>query len=184
MKARTRRARKPKAVNPVDLIVGPTEARLAHNDARRAGMAWRITPMIETLLLTGQINRREYEALSYYRDQASRAEDDMAQESALSPSRVMGGSGGPFGSKIPAIMISTPAILETARIERGLGSLRELTWRVCVYDWSLTRWAIETSGGRERYDGAGKLVAIVPLDPKAVVRARLQLGHAAGMIVR
>lgn len=182
MKARTRRARKPKTVNPVDCIVGPTDARLAHNDARRIGMAWRITPVIETLLLTRQISQREFEALSYYRDQASRAEDDMAQESTLSPSRVMGGSGGPSGGKIPAILMATPAILKTARIERDLGSLRELTWRVCVCDWSLTRWAVETSGGRERYD-AGKLVAIVPLDPRAVARARLQLRYAARTIV-
>ena len=180
----TNRKKQPRKTNPVDRILGPTEARLAHNDARRAGMAYRMIPMIETLLTTGQINQREFDALSYYRDQASRAEDDMAQEGTLSLSRVMGGSGSTGQGKIPAILMATPAILETARIERDLGSARELVRRVCVDDWSLSKWAVEQSGGRERYDGKGKLVAIVPIDTKAVERARLQLRYAAGAIVR
>ena len=63
----------PKRINPVEQILSPTERRLAHNDAQRMGVAYRIVPMIETLLTTKQINQREFDALSYYRDQACQA---------------------------------------------------------------------------------------------------------------
>lgn len=178
------RRKKQKTASPVDRILGPTEARLAHNDAERMGLAYRMVPMIETLLRTKQITQREFDSLNYYRDQASRAEDDMAQEGTLAPSRIMGGSGGASAGKIPATMLATPALLETARIERDLGSLRELARKVCVDDWSLSRWAVEQTGGRERYDGKGKFIAIVPIDPKGVEVARLQLRYAARLIVR
>ena len=169
----------------VDRILGPTEAREAHNDFYRAGIAFRMVPMIDTLLKAGTLTQAEYEALSHYRDQATRAEDDCAQEGTLSPSRVMGGSGGLSSGKIPAILLATPALLETARIERDLGALQPIARAIAVDDWSLSRWCIEQHGGRERYDGKGEFVAMVPNSERRVMGyARIELKMAARRIVR
>ena len=169
----------------VDRILGPTEAREAHNDFYRAGIAFRMVPMIDTLLKAGTLTQAEHNALSHYRDQASRAEDDIAQEGTLAPARIMGGHTAPCGGKIPAILLGTPAILETARIERDLGGLQPIARAVAVDDWTLTRWCIEQHGGRERYDGKGEFVAMVPNSERRVMGyARIELKMAARRIVR
>lgn len=172
-------------VDTVAQFVRPTEAREAHNDFVSMGAAVRQVPVIETLLRTGKLTQAEFDVLNHYRDQASRAEDDWAQESTLAPSRVMGGGGGSFGSKIPVALMATPAMLETARIERDLGSLLPIARAIAVDDWSLSRWCIEQHGGRERYDDKGAFVAIVPVAEKRVMDiARLELRMAARRIVR
>lgn len=179
--------------NVADRFIGPTPARAAHNDFERAGPAFRVRPAIDTYGPArddgkggnGLLTASEYDALAYYRDQATRAEDDVAQEGTLSPARIMGGSGGASGGQIPAILMATPAILETARIERDLGVLWEIARRIAVDDWSLSRWCISKHGGRERYDGKGRLVALVPNNERRVMGiARLELKMAARRIVR
>lgn len=132
------------------------------------------------------ISPEEHAALVYYRDQATKAEDDCAQEGTLSPSRVMGGvSGTCAAGYIPASLLATPAILETARIERDLGELRDIANAIAVRDLSLTQWCVEKHGGRERYDGKGRFIAIVPVNEKLHVGvARMELRMAAHRIVR
>lgn len=168
----------------VDRFVRPTEAREAHNDFRSAGAAVRLVPVIETMA-TGKnpsLTPDEYNALSYYREQAHKAEDDVAQSSSLGQD--MAGGGVP-GSRIPAILMATPAILETARLERELGSLLDIAHAVAVDDKTLTQWCIAKHGGRERYGPDGKFIAMVPVAEKRVMElARLELRMAARRIYR
>ncbi len=186
MARRNRRNRTVKAV-PFQAFVRPTAQREAHNDTHDAGAARRVTPVIDTLLEAGKLTQARYNALSHYRDQAHRAEDDMAQESPLSPDRIMGGvQSGSSGSKVPVgILLATPAICEVAIIERDLGSLRGIARAIAVDDITLSKWCIACHGGRERYDAKGKLVAIVPNAEKRVTdQALLELRMAADRIAR
>ncbi len=177
-----RRRNRVKAVK-FDPFARPTAERMAHNDTEHAGAAVRIVPVIDTMLRANQLSRREYDALAYYREQAHRAEDDCAQSGTLAPERIMGGGGQPGGSRIPASLLFTPAIAETARIERDLGGLLDIARAVAVEDMTLTRWCIAKHGGRERLDGAGRFVAMVPVREKETVGlARIELRNAAGRI--
>lgn len=179
--AKAKRKKKPEPLR----IIGPTDEQIATGVFRRAGPAYRRTPVIDTLLDTGMITHTEYAALSYYRSQAIQAEDDGARCSTLAPERVMGGGGGAYGSTTPVALLSTPALLETARIERDLGSLLDIARAVAVDDLSLTQWCIRKHGGRERYGKDGRFVAIVPVCEKSTMSmARLELRHAARRIIR
>ena len=76
-------------------------------------------------------------------------------------------------------------MLETGRIERDLGQLVDIARAVAVDDKSLSQWCIDKHGGRERYDGNGRFVAIVPICEKRHMEiARLELRMAARRIVR
>jgi hypothetical protein len=56
---------------------------------------------------------------------------------------------------------------------------------VAVEDKSITQWCIEQFGGRERYDGNGKFIAIVPVgETKRVQMATMELRMAARRIVK
>ena len=178
--------RKKSKGNPfVERFVRPTPEREAANDFEGAGAAYRVVPVIDTMLKAKRPEHRltqaQYDALKHYRDTAHRAEDDVAQSSPLDAERIMGGvSSSPSGGAIPVVLLSTPAIRECREIEANLGSLLALARAVAVNDWTLTRWAIETSGGREQQrDGR---VDIVPRNPKAVDMARMELRFAAARI--
>lgn len=167
--------RKKKKAAPKTDYIGATPQREARNATRSAGMARRIIPMIDTLHERGDLGPREYHILAYYRDQAGLAERSPVK-SCCDDS--VGGNG--HG---PGVAIMSAA-LETARLEREMGSLWELARKVAVDDWSLSRWCIEKFGGRERYDKQGKLVAIVPVNEKDnIQRARLDLRQAARRIM-
>lgn len=184
MSRKTRKKNDRKVPSAIARFVRPTEHREAHNDFQSAGAAVRVVPVIETLLSTGRLTQREYDALAHYREQAHRAEDDMAQESPLSPARVMGGvSSSPSSGRLPAgVILATPAIIETARLERELGSLFPLARAIAVDDITLTRWCVQQGGGVERRR-QGKVVAIEPRNPLAVRTAAIELRFAARRIM-
>ena len=193
--AKQRRKRKPATdyaePTPEQLASGkkflrPTPHRIAHNDVEPAGAAMRVVPVIYTLVSTGQLTFAQYLALAYYRQQANQAEDDIAQAGTLAPEKIMGGGcgGARIGGYIPASLLSTPAIIETGRIERCIPTnLLDITQRVARDDWTLTRWCIEQHGGRERYS-KGKFVAMIPNGRKSVENARMDLQFAAGYITK
>lgn len=166
----------------------PTPERKLHNEFQSMGMANRVVPVIDTLLRSQRITQAEYDALAHYRQQAHKAEDDIAASSSLDPAKIMGGgTSSPTGGSIPAVLMATPAILETARLERELGSLLDIARAVAVDDVTLTQWCIAKHGGRERMgtDGDGKSVvlAIVPKSEKNVMGvALMELRFAAGRI--
>lgn len=166
---------KPNAARP-DARIAPTTEAQRHGDYVSAGMAYRRVPVIDTMLTRKQITDREYTALAFYRDQASLAERSPVK-SCLD--RGVGGD-----RDIPAPAVITSAILTTARIERDLGSLAPIARAIAVDDKSLTQWCVEKFGGRERYDGKGGFVAIVPINEKRHVdMARMELRMAAQRIV-
>lgn len=170
--SKARRKRKASAPNPE--YIGTTPEREAINPTRSAGMARRIIPMIDILHERGDLGPREYAILAYYRDQASLA-DRSPMRSCCDVS--------PRGGNGPGVAIMS-ATLETARLERDMGSLWEIARKVAVDDWSLSRWCVEKFGGRERYDKNGKLVAIVPVNEKRHVQnARMELRMAARRIM-
>lgn len=167
----------------------PTEAREAHNDFQSAGAARRVTPAIDRKSIRAKLTDAQHLALHHYRDLAHRAEDDQAKDSALSPKKIMGGvSGGTSVGTIPTgLLLATPAIIETSRIERALTEERlfPITRAVVVEDKSLEQWCIGKYGGRERYDGQGRLVAIVPVSEHKVMRDEAKLlSKAADIILR
>jgi len=172
----------PTALDAVSRFLRPTAAREAHNDFVSAGIAFRVVPMIETLRRTNRLTQAQFDNLAHYREQAHQAEDDMKQSTALDPDRAGGSS---TGGAIPAILLGTAAILETARIERDLQSLRHIARAIAVDDKSITQWCIDQYGGRERYDGKGNFIAMVPVgECKRVATAIMELRMAARRIVR
>lgn len=136
-----------------------------------------IIPPIKQMFDARFLNDEEYRRLAYYADQAQLAERSPLKDSL---NRDRGGSG---NGDLSAAVVS--AILETARIERDLGALRDIAQAVAVREITIAQWCIERHGGRERYDGKGKLIAIVPYsETKNVALARQDLKMAAHRIVR
>lgn len=159
----------------VSQITGGTFRRdfVTHVDTQTKTMAYRRRPMIDILLDTDQIDQKEYDVLAYYRDQALLA-DKSPTRSCLDTS--------PRGGNGPGVTILS-ALIETGRIERDMGGLWEIARFIAVDDKSLAQWCITKFGGRERYDGNGKFVAIVPINEKRhMTTARMELRMAARRI--
>lgn len=169
-------ATKKKKKPAIDARIAPTVEAQRHALFASAGMRYVRIPVIDTMRTRGQLNDRQYQALAFYRDQASLAERSP-MKSCLDV-----GIGGDGDIAVPAVI--TSALLTTARIERELGSLTEITRAVAVNDTSLAQWCINKFGGRERYDGKGKFVAVVPVREKHHMEmALLELRMAALRIV-
>lgn len=155
--------------------VGVTEA--LRDKGERMAKVRRLVPPIDTLLTNGKITEDEHRALTYYRDQA-----DMANRSPLKDSLDKSVSGGD-GQGLSAAV--TSAILATARIERDMGQLSDIARAVAVEDMSLNQWCIRKHGGRERYDGKGRFVCMVPVrEIENMKIALIELRFAAHRIVR
>lgn len=170
------RAKRKKTKAPAIDRVLPTLEQLASGEFVSAGMSMRRVPMIEMMHKRGQLTEEEYRRLGYYRDQASVA-DRSGVKSCLD--REIGNGGDGPGAAVVSAMI------ETGRIERDLGSLWEIARAVAVDDISLTQWCINQHGGRERYNGAGEFIAMVPVCELKVMRiALMDLKMAARRIVR
>jgi hypothetical protein len=148
---------------------------MKHGEFTSVGMAYRRIPVIETLFQKDLLNEREYRALAHYRDQVALAERTPIK-SCLDDSQGGGGD-------IPMSAAITSALLATAWIERNLGSLAPIARAIAVEDKTLAQWCIDQHGGRERYDGKGKFIAIVPVAEKNSLRmALLELKFAAHRI--
>lgn len=155
--------------------VGVTEA--LRDKGERMAKVRRLVPPIDTLLANGRITEEEHRALTYYRDQA-----DMANRSPLKDSLNKSVSGGD-GEHLSAAV--TSAMLATSRIERDMGQLSDIARAVAVEDLSLNQWCIRKHGGRERYDGKGRFICMVPIREVANVKiAMMELRMAAHRIVR
>lgn len=169
------RARKKKPAPRTEWI-GPTPEREQHGEFVSAGPARLLMPVIDRLWDRGTLTDAEYSALAYYRDQAGLADRSPVRSCCDNSPR--GGDGG------PGVAILS-AMLETGRIERDLGELRDLAFAVAVEDKTLEQWCIAKYGGRERYNGSGDFIAIVPVcERRHVAMARMELKMAARRIVR
>lgn len=132
--AKTRKKAKKRTVEVTDYF-RPTPEREAANDFRSVGMARQVVPVIVRLHEDGVLNRSEFEALAYYRDQASLA-DRSPVRSCIDFS--------PRGGHGPGVAIMS-ARGETERMERGMGPLRHLCRAVAVDDVKLEHWAAARS---------------------------------------
>lgn len=164
-----RNQRDPKPEKAKRFEVLPEQAE--KNEFKSAGMAYRKTPVIDTMLKREQINASEYIALSYYRDQATHA-DRSAIKSNIDFT-VRSGNQRPIG-------YATPQQIETARIERDLGQLQPIARAIAVNDYSISEWCIEKHGGRERMQG--KRIIIVPKTDRHTELAAQDLRMAAHRI--
>lgn len=169
--ARAKRKKKPE----MDQRIPPTIEAMQHGGFSSAGMAYKRIPVIDTMLERNQLTQAEYTALGYYRDQAS-----IAETSPVKSCLNRDASGSDRG---PSVAVQS-AILETARIERDLGSLREIARAIAVDDISLSTWCISQNGGRERYNGKGEFVAVVPIKDGLEDVAVLEIKMAARRIRR
>ncbi len=178
---KTRAAPKPEVAG-----IDATPERLAKSEhviieaqrvnGERMAKARRCRPPIDVLREVGSITEDEHIALSYYGDQCR-----MARRSPIKDSLNQERGSGEHG--MSAAVVS--AILAEARIDRDLGSLRDIAHAVAVDEVSLSQWCITKYGGRERRNGAGKFIAMVPVgEVKAMKLALLELRHAAGRIVK
>lgn len=132
-----KKARKAKKkIDPVGLYVRPTEAREAHNDFQSAGAAVRVIPPIVQLHAREMLTQEEFEALAYYRDQASLADSSLVRSCIDFTPRTGNG---------PGIAVQS-AIAETRRIESGLGGYLTGLLRFVVRDDNPIRKWIEQPG--------------------------------------
>lgn len=163
----------------------PTPEREARNPTESAGMARRVTPMIDIMRRAGAINQDQHDMLNYWRDQASTAEASPVR--SCCDNEVRGGAG-----EGPSAAI-TSAKLELARMEGQLRdyspgdakAMIDVLNAVARDDMSLSQYCVEKYGGRERYNGKGKFVAVVPVSEKRVMAAeRINLLYAARVITR
>jgi hypothetical protein len=162
---------------PIDLRIAPTIEAQIHGQYESAGMAYKRIPTIDTMLARKQITNDEHGALAFYRNQVDTSEKSPVRDS-LNFER---GSGS--GNTLSAAVVS--AILATSRIERDMGQLRDVARAIAVDDMSLSAWCIHKHGGRERYDGDGRFIAVVPVREVQNMRiALLELKMASHRIVR
>lgn len=149
MAAKRRAKRKPVAVE----AVAPTPEAMKRAEFERAGLAYRRRPSIDLLKERGTITVRQWLALGRYSDLFDQTERSPTRDSC--DVGVGGGStDGPTASKLRAL---------DARyyLERELGSLYPIAEAVAGRGMSLSEWAIEQSGAKERrvYEG-GKIVQV------------------------
>lgn len=151
--------------------IEPTPEQQAASDFKSAGMAYRRTPVIDTLLAKDKITALQYTALSYYRDQASAADRSPIKSNIDFKAR---------SGNQRSIGYQTPQEIETARIERDLGKLAPIVRAIAVDDLSLSQWCVSQYGGKEVL--RGRRVSIEPSAKKLEI-ALLELKYGAGMIV-
>lgn len=132
--------RQPRAKPVKEKRIEPTPEQQAKGSFTSAGMAYKRTPVIDTMLAREQITTAQYIALSYYRDQAIAA--DRSPIKSNIDFTVRSGNQRPIG-------YMTPQQIETARIEADLGKLRAIVRAIAVDDVSLSQWCVENYGGMD-----------------------------------
>lgn len=161
--AKHRQKKQPKAER---LDVTPERAGL--NEIVSVGMARRVKPVIDTLYEAKEprLTREEWEALTYYRDQASLA-DRSPVRSCIDFA--------PRGTHGPGIAILS-AKYETERLEAAMGSHTPIVRAIAVDDISPSQLCIMLSGGR---DEGG---TIKPRSRKCIANVVGVLKEAAALI--
>ena len=173
---------------PMPEITGidATPERMAKGDAvivealrtgqERMTKARRLRPPIDILRDDHKLDDRRHAMLAWYAEQVAIGERSPLKDS-LNQDRY-GGDAEPSAAIVSALM-------NVGRIERDLGSLLEITRAVAVHEITLGQWCINKHGCRERYDGKGRFICLVPIAEKRVLETALQdLRMAADRIVK
>ena len=136
---------KPKRKKPQPIETAlPTPEQLAQGDFRRIGMHYRRVPVIETLYAEHKLTSRQFNGLARYRDVAI-AEDRSPIEDSVGK-MLRGAQGGGDAQSLSAIRVA----IEMGRLERALGSLRDVARAIAVDDATLTAYAIAKHGSIQR----------------------------------
>lgn len=147
--------RKPKKkVDPV-VIAGPTPEQVSKGTFQRAGIAYRRVPVIDTLFSEHKLTMRQFKALARYRDVAIADERSPLRDSLDKAEHGAGGA----GEHLPPSALRTA--IELGRLERALGSLRDVARAIAVDDMTLTAWAAQRYGSR-----AIERKGVVQFEPK------------------
>lgn len=136
--AKRNRKKKPEAVT----IIGPTPEQAEKAQYQRAGLAYRRVPVIDDLAAQHKLTTRQFAALARYRDVAV-AEERSPLRDSLDKAEQGRGS----GEHLPPSALRIA--MELARLERALGSLRDIARAVAVDDNTLAQWAMLKSGAQE-----------------------------------
>lgn len=136
-----RKQRQPQATRARVAVQEPTPERTAMNASRRAGMATRFDPVIDTLKAQGKLTDEQHAKLSYYKQQAETAMRSPTRDSC--DFSVRGGNGnGPS-------MAILSAMSETCRLEAEMGPHRDVVRKVVAEDQTIRQWCLERFGGKE-----------------------------------
>lgn len=145
--------RKPRrrAVEPD--ITAPTNEALQHGEFERAGIAYRRKAVIDSLKERDVLTLRQWLALGRYRDLF-----DQTERSPQRDSCDVGVGGGVTDGPSASLLRALSARYD---IERELGSLLAITEAVAGHDMTLSQWAIQQAGAKERrVVVGGKLLAV------------------------
>lgn len=142
---------------PTITIVGPTHEQARRGQYERSRGSYRRVPVIDTMMMRGQIVEPEYRALVRYRDQAELAERSTVK-SCLNDAP---GGRGSSTLTFPAAVVA--AQLDTARIESTLGGLQKIARAIALEDLTISQWCIRKYGSREKRDANDKFLCIVPI---------------------
>ena len=138
--------RKPKRPDPIQIETATPEQQ-GKGEFRRIGMHYRRVPVIETLYAEHKLTSRQFNGLARYNDVAVAEESSPIEDSVGKLLRNCVGGGGD-GSDF-ALRIT----IELGRLERALGSLRDVARAIAVEDMTLSDWAMKRHGSHERIRG-------------------------------
>ncbi|MGL5733849.1 MAG: hypothetical protein ACRCYS_03190 [Beijerinckiaceae bacterium] len=129
-------------------IAEPTPEQQAKGTFTRLTMAYRRTPVIDTLSQTGKLSARQFNGLARYRDIAIAEEKSPMRDSLDKAMHGRGGSTDGTGYFRIAY--------ELQRLENALGALWPIARAVAVDDMTVSQWAAHKGGTTA--DGAPKRV--------------------------
>ena len=124
---------------------------LATSATERAGLAYRRKPVIDVLRDEHKLTQRQYDGLARYRTVALVAERSELKSCIDFSVRGNGEDRRHFGLRMN---------IELGKLETELHGLAPIARAVAVGDVTLSQWAVDQSGGKERLRGA--VVAIEP----------------------
>lgn len=135
--------RKPKRKTPAITIAEPTPEQIGKGDFTRVGMSYRRTPVIEKLYEEHKLTSRQFNGLARYRDVAI-AEDSSPIEDSVGK-MMRGACGGGEGLSPFHVRVA----IELGRLERALGSLRDVARAIAVDDMTISDFAMSQNGALE-----------------------------------
>ena len=127
-----------KRVDPIQ-IVGPTPEQECKGQFVRVHMAYRRAPVIDTMAQAGKLSQRQFDGLARYRDVAIAEERSPMRDSL---DKALHGRSEGLGIPCSALR----SAIELGRLERALGSLRDIARAVAVDDVTISQWAAQKGG--------------------------------------
>lgn len=135
----------------------PTPEAYQFGDFERAGAAYRRRPVIDALMERGVISARQYAAMGRYRDLFDLQDQSAVRDSCDKLVDPLRGGCGSAEARMDALIDGGWGL---AYLECELGSLVHIARAVIGRDTTLSQWAIEQGGAKERrVFVSGKLVA-------------------------